>query len=267
VQALLAQMSCRIGDIDGNVRRATAALREHPQVDIAVFPELFLPGYTYRDLHTLAIRPDAPELRELGRVAAEVSTAVVIGFAERRGDRVFNSVACIDRDGSQPAVYRKTYLFPSERDAGFADGEELVVVELAGRPVAPLICFDIEFPEPARQATIAGAELLVTASANMDPFYLDHEVGSRARAHENRRPHLYSNMTGSGDGLVFVGASRLVAPTGEVIVEAGRDSEELLVVDVPEPGSGDPRTDYPRLLRDPLPVDASRGRVSGPVGG
>ena len=45
--------------------------------------------------------------------------------------------------------------------------------------VGPLICFDIEFPEPARELAAAGAELLVTASANMAPFGPDHEVATR----------------------------------------------------------------------------------------
>ena len=62
---------------------------------------------------------------------------------------------------------------------------------------------------------------------------------------------------GSGDGLVFVGASRSVAPTGEILAEASRDQEELLVVPVAEPGGVDPRTDYPKLVRPPLPVTVS----------
>ena len=256
MQALLAQMSCRIGDVAGNVDRAVAAIRAHPQVGIAVFPELYLSGYTYRDLAGVSRHPDGPEVRTVAEAAAEAETAVVIGFAEEADGRFYNSAACIDENGSLAGVYRKTYLFESERAAGFADGEELLIVELAGARVAPLICFDIEFPEPARQAMLAGAELLVTCSANMDPFYLDHEIGSRARAHENRRPHLYANMVGQGEGLTFVGASRSIAPTGEVLVEASRDREELLVVPVADPGGVDWRTDYPRWLRPPLRIAA-----------
>jgi (R)-amidase len=256
MDALLAQMSCRIGDLGGNAGRAAAAIRSHPGVDIAVFPELYLGGYTYRDLERVSVRPDGPELRAIAAAAAEAGTAVVVGFAEDAGGRVYNSAACIDERGDLAGVYRKTYLFPSERDAGFADGEEILIVALAGRRVAPLICFDIEFPEPARQAMLAGAELFVTCSANMDPYYLDHEIGSRARAQENRRPHLYANMTGEGDGLTFVGASRSIAPTGEVLVEASRDREELLVVPVAETGGFDWRTDYPRWLRPPLRIAA-----------
>ena len=256
MRALLAQLNPTIGDVGANADRAADALSAHPEADIAVFPELYLSGYTYRDLASAARDPGAKELQAVRAAAAEAETAVVIGFAERLPDGLGNSLACIDETGNLAAVYRKTYLF-GEEAAIFIPGDELVLVTLRGLRVAPQICFDIEFPEPGRQVALAGAELLVTASANMDPFYIDHAVGAVARAHENRVPHLYANLVGSGDGLTFVGASRSIAPTGEILVEASRDREELLVVPVAEPGGVDPRTDYPKLVRPPLPVTVS----------
>jgi predicted amidohydrolase len=249
MQALLAQLSSRIGDVAGNTARAVDALRSHSEADIAVFPELYLGGYTHRNLEQLARPADSPELGEIAAAAAETKTAVVIGFAERISEGLANSVACFDRDGSARGVYRKTNLFGSEADAGFVPGEELIIVELAGRRVAPLICFDIEFPEPARRVTLAGADLLITASANMEPYYLDHAIGTVARAHENRRAHLYVNMVGARDSLTFVGGSRSIAPSGEVLSEAGQRHEELLIVPVAEPAGFDRLTDYPNLLR------------------
>lgn len=254
MKALLAQLACRIGDLDGNTAKAVDAIHAHPEADIAVFPELYLCGYTYRNLDQLARPADAKELQEVADAAASVGTAVVIGFAEQHSKGVSISVACIDRDGSIAGVYRKTNLFGAEAAAGFVEGDELLVLDLAGRRVAPLICFDIEFPEPARQVALAGADLLVTASANMNPFYIDHAVGTVARAHDNRLPHLYTNLVGEGDGLVFVGASRSIAPTGETLVEASTDREELLLVQVAELTGFDEQADYPKLIRPPLPV-------------
>lgn len=254
MKALLGQLACRIGDVAGNTARVVGAIRSHPEADIAVFPELYLSGYTYRDLDEVARDPEGSELREIADAAAETGTAVVVGFAERHSEGVSISAACIDENGSLAGVYRKTNLFESEAEAGFVEGEEFLILDLAGQRVAPLICFDIEFPEPARQVALAGADLLVTASANMDPFYLDHAVGTVARAHENRLPHLYTNLVGTGDGLVFVGASRSIAPTGEILVEGSRDREELLLVPVAELGGFDERTDYPKYIRPPRPV-------------
>ena len=48
-----------------------------------------------------------------------------------------------------------------------------------------------------RALALAGAELLVTASANMEPFGPDHEIATRARALENRLPHVYVNAIGT----------------------------------------------------------------------
>jgi (R)-amidase len=95
-----------------------------------------------------------------------------------------------------------------------------------------LICYDIEFPEPARELAAAGAELLVTASANMAPFGPDHERATRERALENRLPHLYTNGVGAIGGLRLVGGSRSVDAAGTVLADAGFAEENLLVVPV-----------------------------------
>jgi predicted amidohydrolase len=232
VRALLAQLASVPGQTQANANRVVEILGAHPDVEIAVFPELFLGGYNLSLVRQSARSPDSPELQSIAAAAAAASTAVVVGFAERAEDgSFFNSVACIDRDGSLAGLYRKRRLFGSEPDA-FQAGDEHRVIRLAGLDVGPLICFDVEFPEPARELAAAGAELLVTASANMAPFGPDHEVATRARALENRLPHLYTNGVGAIGGLRLVGGSRSVDASGVVLAEAGSGEEALLVVPI-----------------------------------
>lgn len=232
MRALLAQLASVPGQTQTNADRAVEILGAHSNVDLAVFPELFLGGYDLSLVPQSALAPDSSELQSIAAAAAAASTAVVVGFAERAEDgSFFNSVACIDRDGSLAGVYRKTRLFGAE-PAAFRAGDEQRVVRLAGLDVGPLICFDIEFPEPARKLAAAGAELLVTASANMAPFGPDHEAATRARALENRLPHLYANGVGTIGGLRLVGGSRSVDASGVVLAEAGSNEEALLVVPV-----------------------------------
>lgn len=255
--ALLAQLGSIAGDLDRNAARAAEALAAHPEADLAVFPELFLSGYLTEGIDELACGPDAQPLRQIAEAAAASATAVIVGFPERRdGARPANAVACIDRGGALAGVYRKTQLFGAEREA-FSPGSELLLVELAGRRVAPLVCFDVEFPEPARQLAVAGAELIAVSSANMEPFYVDHEVGTRARAVENRLPVVYANAVGELAGLVFVGGSRSVAPSGDLLAEEPEAIERLILAEVGEPGIDDERVDYLRYLPAPLPI-ASR---------
>ena len=250
--ALLAQLAPAPRDPDANAERVARALRERPDADLAVFPELFIGGYTLRHLDELAMTADAAPLSAIAEAAAATRTAVVVGFAERLADGVANSAACFDADGSLAGVYRKTHLFGAEAEA-FTPGGEQLVVPLAGALVAPLICFDIEFPEPARAVARAGATLLVTPSANMAPYWADHELASRARALDNRIAHLYANRVGSEGRHQFVGGSRAVAPDGSTLIEASEDQEELLVVAVGRQDAPDV-VDYLRLARGELPV-------------
>ncbi len=251
--ALLAQLAPEPRDPERNAERVAGALRERPEADLAVFPELFLGGFTLRALDEVALAPGAGPLATIAEAAAATRTAVVVGFAERLADGFANSAACFDADGVLAGVYRKTHLFGAEAEAFTAGGEQLVV-PLAGTLVAPLICFDIEFPEPARAAARAGAELLVTPSANMAPYWADHELASRARALDNRLAHLYANRVGSEGRRRFVGGSRAVGPSGTVLVEASQEHEEILVAALDSPSVPDADVDYLRHVRGELPV-------------
>jgi predicted amidohydrolase len=231
VQVLLAQLNPVPGAVHTNVARLQEVVASRPEVDLAVFPELFLSGYDIRRARERAIEPDGPELEAVCRTAGETSTAVVVGFVERDGDALYNSVALIDETGAPVGVYRKVALFGAERDV-FTAGDRLVVAHLAGRRVGPLICFDIEFPELARDLGLAGADLLVTASANMQPYFADHELASRARALDNRLPHIYVNRVGHEGNLDFVGGSRLIGPDGAVQRQCPQAGEHVEVVAV-----------------------------------
>jgi (R)-amidase len=251
--ALLAQLSPTPRDPAANAERAAAVLRERPDVDLAVFPELFLGGYTLRHLDEVALELDAAPLAAVAAAAAAARTAVVVGFAERLSGGFANAAACIDSDGSLAGIYRKTHLFGAEAKA-FTAGDEQLVVPLAGILVAPLICFDIEFPEPARAVARAGAELLVTPSANMAPYGPDHALATRARALDNRIAHLYANRVGSEGPHRFEGGSRAVAADGSVVISASADREELLVAEIGQPQAPDAAVDYLRHARGELPV-------------
>ncbi|HEX7301004.1 MAG TPA: nitrilase-related carbon-nitrogen hydrolase [Solirubrobacteraceae bacterium] len=254
---LLAQLAAAAGDVEGNAARLADSLERHPEVDLAVFPELFLCGYALADLASGARPLDAPELGVVAEAAARHRTAVVVGFAEAHAGRVANSAACIDERGELVGVYRKAQLFGGER-RHFVPGEELLVAPLAGRRVGVLICFDVEFPELARQLALAGADLLVTVSANMEPYYADHELATRARALDNRLPHLYANLVGAAEGLEFVGGSRSIGPDGEVLAESAHRREELLVAPVPPAGRpADEVVDYLAAVPPPLAVVAT----------
>lgn len=234
MHAVLAQLSAENGDVEANARRAAEVVERHAEADIVVFPELFLSGYDLRVVAATALRADAEPLRRVAEAARAASVAVAIGFVEQGRAGPANAVALFDRDGSPAGVYRKVQLYGAEREV-FVPGSELLVAALAGRRVGVLVCFDVEFPELARELALAGADLLVTCSANMEPYYGAHELATRARALENELPHLYVNLVGWTRSLRFVGGSRSVAPDGAVLAEAGHAGEEVVRAPVAEP--------------------------------
>lgn len=255
MRALLGQIPIASGDVARNVATIVEAIEAAPEADLAVFPELALTGYDLSRVDRLAIPEGDAALDPVREAARRVGTAVVVGFAERRGRELVDSLACIGEDGAWRATARKLQLFGEERGV-FAPASELLVVELAGRLVAPLVCFDIEFPEPARAAALAGAEVLVTAAANMEPHGAEHAICAAARALDNRLPHLYVNRTGLDGGLSFVGGSAALRSDGSVIVRLG-GRPEVAVCELP-PRSVTSATDYLRLLPPTPPVRTVR---------
>lgn len=257
MHALLAQLAPAPADARRNLATVRALLEAHPEADLAVFPELFLQGYDPERAAALAVSRDDPLVEEMCAVAAANDTALVIGFAERTDREPANALACIDRDGTLAATYRKAHLFGERESAAFVAGDALVVTHLAGVAVGVLLCFDVEFPEVARSLARAGAHLLVTAAANMDPYGPDHALAVRARALDNRLHHLYANRCGAEAGLVFIGGSAAIAPDGSVVAIAGRD-EDVVTVDLDPERRDDvsAEVDYLLHLRTDLVVDA-----------
>jgi len=255
VRALLAQLAPQPGNLDANAHAAAEAIRRHPACDLALFPEMFLCGYDLARAAALALTADGPELAPVREAAAESGTAVLIGIAERRGATVANALVAIAADGTCVGAARKVQLFGDEADV-FEAADGLAVLELAGRRVGPLICFDMEFPEWARALARAGAEVLVTAASNMAPFHEDHLLASRARALDNRLPHFYVNRVGTEAGLRFVGGSRAIGPDGTVVADAGPDGELLLDAQLPLDRGDDERVDYLAHLREDVGIAA-----------
>jgi predicted amidohydrolase len=247
----LAQLAPKPRDVAANLARARDVIAASAASDLVVLPELFLPGYELRAVDELAVELEGPEVGELREAARAAGTGVVVGLAERVDGGIANSAVCIDARGEVAGIYRKTHPFGEERDT-YAAGETLMTVELGGRVLGLMICFDMEFPEVARALAERGADVLVTISANSPPFELDHDVFARARALENGLPHVYVNRVGEEDGLRFSGGSLALDPDARVLAEAGPEDERVVSAEIGPAGRRDPRTRYRELLRDEL---------------
>ncbi len=233
-----------------NAAYVEAVLREHPDAELCVFPELFLSGYTTFDLDEVAIGLTHPLIGQLGAVCDQSGAGLVVGFVEASPSGYFNSLLILDRDGQIAAVYRKTHLFGDELDA-FAVGDRIETVAVAGVVVGPMICFETEFPEVARTLRLDGAELLITVAANMKPYGPDHELAVRSRAMDNRIPHVYVNRVGRESGFEFEGGSIVTGSDGTILARCGA-GESVVQATVRVGDTVPPVVDYVRHLRPTL---------------
>jgi NAD+ synthase (glutamine-hydrolysing) len=250
VRIALAQIDPTVGDIDGNAAKIAEWIgRARAEgADLAIFPELCLPGYPAEDLYLKRHFVEANR-RAVEELAAEVSDlTVLVGFAEPvegGGDfrHAHNSLAVL-ADGAVRSVYRKNRLpnysvFDEQRY--FVPGTEPATVEVAATMVGLTICEDcwVEGP-PASEEAAAGARLIANPSGS--PYHhgkgreREEMFAERARAYGAH--FAFCNLVGGQDELVFDGQSFVLGPEGEPIARAAQFEEELLVCEVPSPTPG-----------------------------
>jgi predicted amidohydrolase len=231
----LAQLSCIEGDAAANAAAAREAIETagRQAADFIILPELHLTGFVGAgELPGVAEPWPGSTVGGLVRDAAARGLGLCTSFVETGpGDRPYNTAVLSDRAGRILTGYRKAHLFDAERPL-YAPGDALPApVDADGLLVGMLICYDIEFPEAARQVSLAAAQCLFVPSANMEPWGERHRVFCLARALENHVFVAYCNRCGDGPGLHYAGGSMIVDPMGRVLCEAG-DTATVICADV-----------------------------------
>jgi 5-aminopentanamidase len=198
-----------------------------------VLPEVFLPGYNHDDIVHRALPHTAPVFEHIAAICRVAGCGVVLGYAERERDVIFNAAIAFDNSGNTIAHYRKIQLFGPREKALYSSGTQYTIFDLHGQRAALLICYDIEFAPHVAALAAQGVTLVLVPTANMDPF--DHVVRHTVptMAANYGMTIVYANYCGTEGDLTYVGGSLIAGPHGEVLVQAGRDPA-LLVVDVPE---------------------------------
>jgi len=243
IEARVVQFSPTLGDVAANEGRIADALRAAADdaVDLLAVPELALTGYHVGTDDPERLATDAAAaLDRLATVAPEVTA--VVGTPVRDDGRLYNSAVVLD-GGEVAGRYDKTHLYDAEGTV-FAEGDEYPVIETSAGRLGVEICYDVEFPEVARQLALGGAEVVVTISANMRPFGLDQQTYHRARALENVCPHVLCNRVGTERDVDFFGASGIVDERGRRVVTAGEDREMTVTGAVSLAASGSESLQY-----------------------
>jgi len=212
-----------------NVRDCFALMDKH-QADLWVLPEFFAAGYNFKtkkEAAKCAERADGPLSKLLQAYAARNNTAIVAGFPEKAGAKLYNSAFLVKHD--KVRVYRKTHLFGGEKRFFTAGDTGFFVEDVAGAKVGVMICFDWLFPESARTLALKGAEVVAHPSNLVLPWGPE---GMKIRSLENRVFSATANRIGVERGLRYIGQSQIVSPNGSLLTRLGTDEVRAAVVAV-----------------------------------
>ncbi|MEM9282330.1 MAG: nitrilase-related carbon-nitrogen hydrolase [Verrucomicrobiota bacterium] len=198
-------------------------LVEGDSADLIILPEMFSTGYSM-DVAKVIEPEDFRTEAFLGELAARRGAAVLGGLVRADDEGIAgNELVAFGDDQKELCRYRKNRPFPYTGESEvYARGKEVEVFDWRGWKVAPLICYDLRFPELFRRVTAKGAELIVVI-ASWPSVRVDHWVTLlRARAIENLAYVVGVNRCGSDPQFDYPGRSLVVDPWGEVVADAGR---------------------------------------------
>ena len=236
----LAQISSKRENKEANLQKIEKLTlkAKYQGADLVIFPEMSLTGYVVLDqVYELAETVPGTSTKRIEALAKQTGMHVIFGMpelSEKTQATVFNTAVFVGPKGLI-GKYRKMYL-PThsvfEEKRYFRPGYEPAAFQTDLGNIGLSICYDIFFPEVYRLTRLKGAQLLVCISASPAVRKGYFEILTSARALENTAFLAYVNLAGVEDGLQFWGGSRLVCPTGDVVVKASYDEEDFIICEV-----------------------------------
>jgi predicted amidohydrolase len=192
-------------------------------IELLVLPECYFGGMpTEVTVSSLALAPPYQRMME-AFVESPASTTIVAGFTEASTAGGPHSAVAVLRGGEVLGLSRK--LFP--RESFFAAGTGLPTYALGAHAFGVLICNDANFVELGRMLALAGARVLVCCLNNDLPAHVTDRWVTRtratliARAVENDCWVVAADVAGVAGNRRGVGGACIIAPDGEVVIEAG----------------------------------------------
>jgi len=187
--------------------------------------------------------PDGPSCHFFGGLSKEFGVVVIGSLYEHAADGGLYDTATVHApSGNLIGVTRKIHIPSGEgyhETDFFAGGDQFPVIKLDAVSIATPTCYDQWFPELARIYSLAGAELIVYPTAiGEEPG--DPSIDSQSAWETVMRGHAIANgvfvaavnRVGSENGIRFYGSSFICDPSGQVVAQAGRESEEVVIAEL-----------------------------------
>jgi len=218
-------------DKQANLQHYSELLANLGSTDLVLLPEMFHTGFSMAAERLADPANDSVGIRWLQEQARANDAAFYTSLMVNDGGRYYNRGVFVYPDG-RVITYdkRKTFGLAGE-DAVYTAGERETIVEYKGWNIQLQICYDLRFPEIARNRLMSGdaaAYDLLLYIANWPARRSVHwKTLLPARAIENQSWVAAVNRVGDdGNGLSHSGNSMFVDALGN-ITECRADHEEV----------------------------------------
>lgn len=188
-----------------NCARLVSEQLNQQSTDLVVLPELSTIDYSrscFEQLDELAEPDHGASFTCWSAVAKTNNCTVVYGFPRRVANGFTISSGVVTANGELAGIYDKIHLAQfgdsMEKEYFNVAGRKLMVFDVAGFRIAPIICYDIRFPELCRELVLnhqVDLILHVGAYARDESFYSWHAFAT-TRAVENQCFFLSLNRAG-----------------------------------------------------------------------
>jgi predicted amidohydrolase len=231
IRAASVQMDVAFDDPSKNIARIVEHIEHLAQdgVQLAVFPECAVTGYcvsSKEEAERIGVR--VQDLDAVRGAARQHQMVVIVGFAEKG---LYNTTVLFDSD-AEPLIYRKTHLPELGYDKFANTGDSLDVFETSVGRIGILICFDVRHPEAARSLGLKGADIIALPTNWPTGADISADNLCIARAVENKVFVITANRVGSENGYAFIGKSKIISPSGQVLDGAPGAEETVLVAEL-----------------------------------
>lgn len=236
-------------DIDANLAKTEKMITEAAKkgAKIICLQELFNIPYipqkrgVKKDMYAESVSGKTVLLMK--SLAKKLKVNIIVPFYEKGSDgKYYNTAIVFDENGKALGKYHKIHI---PHDPGFYEKDYFEhgnlgykVFKTKYAKIAVLICYDQWFPEAARAAKLAGAEIIFypTAIGNIlgyvppeGDWHESWEIIQRAHAIANNVSVVAVNRTGVEDKTQFWGQSFAADGFGKVIKRASKTKEEVMV--------------------------------------
>ena len=201
--------------------------------ELIVLPELAFSGYNFNSQDEVKTTsdeiPNSKSCQILETFAQKNDTYIVSGINERVDEDFYNSAVVFGPSG-YIMTYRKIHLYLKEKKFFKSGNLKPSLFTISDVKIGIMICFDWFFPEFPRSIALLGADIICHPMNAVIPD--GAMLGDSYHSKWSRIFIILANRTGIEGDLKFLGMSQISDPTGNILIRASEDKEEILYADL-----------------------------------